>query len=376
LFRSSPRLSPCREAAAIANQVLQGVLSQLAPGKDVSELCDFGDALIAQLTGQVHKTKKLEKGVAFPTCVSVNECVGQFSPLKSESRVLAEGDVVKVDLGVHIDGLIALAAHTIVLGASAERPVTGAHADVIAAAHAAAEVALRLIKPGNKNADVTAAVEKVAEAFGVRAVAGVQMLQLQQFVLEGPKRVALRGDKGEADAVKDCVFAADEAYAVDVCFSSGEGKPMEKDSRTTIFKRTVDNAYKPKIKASQRLLSEVNKRHPTLPFTLRSLGTEAETKLGVKELQTHGLIGAFPVLFEKEGAVVAQFRFTVLLLPGGTQKVTGLDLPAFVTSQRRLPAELEELRASVSYVAKAKKPKAVAGAAVAAPAAAVDAMKE
>ena len=95
-FLRSPPSACRREAAAIANQVLQGVLSQIAAGKDVADLCDFGDALIAQLCGQVHKTKKLEKGIAFPTCVSVNECVGHFSPLKSESRVLADGDVVKV----------------------------------------------------------------------------------------------------------------------------------------------------------------------------------------------------------------------------------------------------------------------------------------
>ena len=279
------------------------------------------------------------------------------------------------DLGVHLDGLIALVAHTTVVGASAERLVTGAHADVIAAAHAAAEVALRLIKPGNKNSAVTAAVERVAETFGVRAVAGVQMLQLQQFVLEGPKRIALKADKADAEAAKECVFAADEAYAVDVCFSTGEGKPMEKDARTTVFKRTVDNAYKPKIKASQRLISDINKNHPTLPFTLRALGDEAQTKYGVKECLTHGLVGTYPVLLEKEGAAVAQFRFTVLLLPGGTQKVTGLDLPGFVRSERKLPAELEELRASVSYVAKAKKPKAAAAAA-AAGGGADDAMKE
>ena len=89
-------LSKSKEAAQIANQVLQGVLSQVAAGKDIADLCDFGDALVAQLTGQVHKSKKLEKGVAFPTCVSVNECVGHFSPFKSESRPLADGDVVKM----------------------------------------------------------------------------------------------------------------------------------------------------------------------------------------------------------------------------------------------------------------------------------------
>ena len=59
---------------------------------------------------------------------------------------------------------------------------------------------------------------------------------------------------------------------------------------------------------------------------------------------------------------MAQFRFTVLLLPGGSQKVTGLDLPDFVRSERKLPADLEELRNSVAYVAKAKKAKAAGGA--------------
>ena len=89
-------LSKHKEAAAFANQVLAGVLSQLAAGRVVAELCEFGDALIEQLTAAIHKTKKLEKGVAFPTCISVNECVGHYSPLKSESRSLADGDLVKM----------------------------------------------------------------------------------------------------------------------------------------------------------------------------------------------------------------------------------------------------------------------------------------
>lgn len=49
------------------------------------------------------------------------------------------------DLGCHIDGFIAVVAHTHVLQ---EGPVTGSAADVIAAANTAAEVALRLVRPG------------------------------------------------------------------------------------------------------------------------------------------------------------------------------------------------------------------------------------
>ena len=48
--------------------------------------------------------------------MSVNEKCGHYSPLKSEDSLLKEGDVCKIDLGVHIDGFLAMVAHTIVVG--------------------------------------------------------------------------------------------------------------------------------------------------------------------------------------------------------------------------------------------------------------------
>jgi len=49
-------------------------------------------------TGKVFKKEKeLKKGIAFPTCVSVNNCICHFSPLKSEpDYILKDGDVVKL----------------------------------------------------------------------------------------------------------------------------------------------------------------------------------------------------------------------------------------------------------------------------------------
>lgn len=87
----------CRDAAIIANTVLQAVIAQLAPEKNVVEVCEFGDALIEAELAKVYKKAKIEKGIAFPTCISVNECVGHYSPLKSESKtVLKVGDMVKM----------------------------------------------------------------------------------------------------------------------------------------------------------------------------------------------------------------------------------------------------------------------------------------
>ncbi len=53
------------------------------------------------------------------------------------------------DIGCHIDGFIAVAAHTFVVGASKDNKATGRKADVILAAYNAAEAALRHLKPGS-----------------------------------------------------------------------------------------------------------------------------------------------------------------------------------------------------------------------------------
>jgi methionine aminopeptidase len=106
-----------------------------------------------------------------------------------------------------------------------EEAVTGPPADVMNAAYTAAEVAARLIKPGNTNKQVAAAVQSVAESFGVTAVAGTVMHQMKRFVIDASKVVLLRDDADKK--VDTCTFEAGEVYAVDVCFTTGEGKPRE-----------------------------------------------------------------------------------------------------------------------------------------------------
>lgn len=54
------------------------------------------------------------------------------------------------DLGLHLDGYIAVVAQTVVVGAEPGKPIEGRKADVILAAYTAAQAAARLIKPGNK----------------------------------------------------------------------------------------------------------------------------------------------------------------------------------------------------------------------------------
>jgi curved DNA binding protein len=247
---------------------------------------------------------------------------------------LKAGDIVKIDLGCHIDGYIAVAAHTCVVPESADAPVpeqevTG---NVAVAAYNAMLVAAAAISAGAKNTDVTKAVERVAKAYGVVPISSVRMHQMKRYVLDGVKEVALKApSKDEIETeekLADCTFEQNEVYAVDVAMSTGDGHARPGDFRTTVYKRNVEQQYSLKMQASRALLAEVDKNFPTLPFTLRHLQDVRKAKLGLQECIAHGLLTPYPSLHDHSGTV-AHFKCTVLLLPSGTTKVTGLDLPAY-----------------------------------------------
>jgi len=303
---------------------------QVRPGAKVLDLCKFGDTVIAQKCGSIYQKKvngkAIEKGVAFPTCVSVNECVCHNSPLESDvpGEELSEGDMVKLDVGCYLDGYIAVAAHTMVCGVqpTGEHPLVGPQADVLHAAHVACEVAQKLLRPGNTNSQVTRAIKKVADDFRVNAVAGVLSHRMKRFVVDGNKSILLREETDQK--VEDFSFDLNEVYSIDIVMSSGDGKPKEMQSRTTVFKRSVDKNYMLKMRSSRTLFNEVNAKFPALPFTLRALDDERQARMGVVECLKHELIHPYPVLFEKKGDHVAHFKFTVLILPSGPTRITGL----------------------------------------------------
>ncbi|XP_022931885.1 ERBB-3 BINDING PROTEIN 1-like [Cucurbita moschata] len=308
-----------KNAAEIINKALQLVLSECKPKAKIVDVCEIGDSFIREQTGNMYKNvkKKIERGVAFPTCISVNNVVGHFSPLASDQTVMEEGDILKIDMGCHIDGFIAVAAHTHVLQ---EGPVTGRAADVIAAANTAAEVALRLVRPGKKNKDVTEALQKVAAAYDCKIVEGVLSHQLKQFVIDGNKVVLSVSNPDTR--VDDAEFEENEVYAIDIVTSTGEGKPKLVDEKqTTIYKRAVDKNYHLKMKASRFIFSEISQKFPILPFTARAL-EEKRGRLGLVECVNHDLLQPYPVLHEKPGDYIAHIKFTVLLMPNGSDRIT------------------------------------------------------
>lgn len=312
-------------AAEITNKVLKELVEGCVVGASVRELCIKGDARMTEETNKCFKkAKKLLKGIAFPTCISVNNTICHFSPLMSEPDVvMADGDVVKIDMGCHLDGFIAVVAHTVVIGASAENPVTGRKADALLAAHLASEAALRLLKPGHETYEVTETVTKIAKEFKCNPVEGMLSHQLEKDRIDGEKTIIQNPSEAQRKEHEKFDFELNEVYAMDVLVSTGEGRGKEKDVKVTIYKKT-DITYMLKMRTSREFFSKISNSVGSMPFNIRSLDDEKKARLGVLECVSHRLIEPFQVLQEKEGEYVAQFKFTVLLMPNGPLKITGL----------------------------------------------------
>jgi len=280
-------------------------------------------------------------GVGFPTCISVNHVAGHYCPLKRASAtVLAEGDVVKIDIGGHFDGFCVCMAHTVPIGKVSEKK-----AAVIKAAWDATQATKRLLVPGTKNHKVSEVMQKVADDYKVNVMEGVLSHETRQYVIDHENCIISKANPEHQ--VEEYEFESNKVMIMDVVMTTGPGKPSEREEKCTVYKRVIENNHDLKVKAARALISTINKDYPCFPFSLRALPEDTLKKalLGMKNCIEHDLVQPFPVLSEKKGEFIAQFKYTALLLPTSTKFLAppALDMALLDTELKTVDEEVVAL---------------------------------
>lgn len=169
----------------------------------IGELCLLTDSYLSKLLSKCYTTMR-EKGISHPTLIEINELVAGFAPEitddKALSYILSVGDVVKVSLGVQIDGYTANVAHSVVVYPEEERaPLVGAKADAVCAAHIATETVVAYLglalspekMPAllrvNGSTEITGLlirmiVDAVADAYNCVVVPGSKVRRVRRFL--------------------------------------------------------------------------------------------------------------------------------------------------------------------------------------------------
>ncbi len=334
-------------AAQFTNKVIAEVCKRCGAGASTAELCSYGDGLIQDYTSSVYKASKYEKGIAEPTTINVNNCLSGYAPVDSPF-LLEIGNVVKVSLGVHVDGYTAKACHTVVVTPiPATGPLISRPADAFCAAFFATEAVVKLLGSANDAKPVTpdrirALVDQTAQRFQVKVAEGSRVRRIKRFLV-GQAKVEEDAVDGDAKKSVEWVYSSTftgsgfipedgewaveqgEAWLVDIAMTTGAGKVKEHTSlRPTIFVRDVTVTYNLKLKAAQQTLREIERTKSVFPFSIRSLSDARTAKLGVSECVNKGLLAPYPVLVEHPKATIARQAATVLVHGVGSSDIIRL----------------------------------------------------
>lgn len=156
------------------------------------------------------------------------------------------------------------------------------------------------------------------------AIDGVLSHDLKKYLIDG-NNVILNKETFESK-VEEHEYSVNEVYAIDVIVSTGEGKTKETELRTTVYKRALERAYNLKTKHGRAFFHALCEKFPALCFSTRNFDDEISTKLGVSECLKHDLLNDYPVLTEKKGEIVSQFKYTVAIMPKQTLIISGLPI--------------------------------------------------
>ncbi|KAM0754332.1 Creatinase/aminopeptidase [Meredithblackwellia eburnea MCA 4105] len=357
-------LDKYKEAGKIVDSVLTKVKAKAVEGAKLIELCEESDKLIEEAAAAVYnKVKGVPKGIAFPTSLSLNNILQNYSPLPSDTvaaaQTLAKDDVLKIVLGAHIDGYAVVTGETIIVSPSAS-PVEAVRADLLAAAHHAAEAALRSVKAGARNWELTDAIKSVLkeyEASGVKGVEGILSHQLEQNSIEAKKGIiAFPSGQQRNDGDNNFTLEEGEVYGLNIIVTNGEKNFKADESRTTIFQKTT-STYSLKMKASRATFSEISKKAGAFPFTLRVLEEESKARFGVRECTQHGLLKQFDVATtDRPTDLSAQVFVTFNVTKTGAVRLS--PTPTFFTAEGKVKSAVEikdeELKALLAKPLKAK----------------------
>ena len=271
-------------------------------------------------------------GFSHPTTISPSSYVTPYTPLNSdESEAATElqpGEPIKIQLGAQIDGFGSIVCDTVLARPEdkAQDVVSGRPADLLLATYYANELLLRLmIPPGTlasgsdeekakaaaakppTQSKITAMLEKVAKSYECNLVESTTSWLFDRNEIEAKKKIVIapsEGAKGEG------IPEIGEVWGVEMGMSLGSGKVKQLDQRATLHRRTTQT-YGLKRPTSRKILSEVQKKFGTFPFSLRQLEDERDAKSGVVECVRGNVFRQYELVGDKDGAPVARLLTTI-----------------------------------------------------------------
>ncbi len=280
------------KAGKIAARVLTEACETVKPGMKIAALCSLVEKRIIELGGRP----------AFPCNVSVQQVAAHYTSTIGDSSTIPSFGLVKIDIGVHIDGYIADTARTVDMDGSLE--------GFIAATDDALTEAIKLMQPGETLGTIGKTIERVINSYGIRPVKELAGHSLERYRLHAGKDVPNFATRNSTKIeIGDC-------FAIEPFATSGSG--ISESKNVYIFANT--NMERTLAGITEKLRIHLREKYGTLPFAMRwvrAVRKDIDIVEEFRKLLAAKVIRGYPVLIEKNNRPVSQSEHTVFISDRG-----------------------------------------------------------
>ncbi len=285
-------------------------------GKIASEVRKFvkqkvrvGVSLL-EIARQVEEETIKRNGMpAFPCNVCMNSVAAHYTPSFRDSSVVKEGDLVKVDFGVHVDGYLVDTAVSFSFNPSYDL--------MVEAAEYVLSEAIRSFRKGTRAGEIGRVIASAAQRRGYRTITNLSGHMVEPFKIHAgysipniwvPRTQEIR--VGDVYAVEPFLTTLDAAGFVE------EGRIQNIFSITARRKTGEENL--------DRLIEKAWARSRSLPFATRFISADdyRETEAALERMVDLKILRSYPILVEATGRPVAQAEHTLVLIDDGVVVLT------------------------------------------------------
>jgi len=273
------------KAGEIASEALEYGKDLIKKDKSVLEIVESVEAKIFQLGGKP----------AFPTNISINEIAAHYSPVKDDFSI-KESDIVKLDVGVHVNGAIGDNALTV-----------GNNKELIEASREALNEAIKIIQIGTKLREIGRVVDKTISSYGFKSIKNLTGHSIDIYEQHAGLSVPNYDDGNEFKLEKGMIIAI-EPFA-----TTGIGL-IEEGKESGIFR--LEKVKNVRTDISREILNFIIEEYRTLPFTKRWLlkkFPEFKVNFALNNLQKEGILDQYKQLLERGKGLVSQAEHTLLI---------------------------------------------------------------
>jgi methionyl aminopeptidase len=280
-------LEDLKKASEIAKKVKREVEGLLKPGESIYNIAETIEQKIIDLGGFP----------AFPVNISINNIAAHYTPTVNDSTILKEGDVVKVDFGVHVNGYCIDTAFTVEIN-------DNKYKDLIEASRKALENVKKIIRKDIEISEIGRVIENTIKSYNYSPIYNLSGHKIEQYVLHAGITIPNYDNKSKTKL-------SEGIYAIEPFATNGVGLVKE-DKPSGIYSIISNKPIRdPNIK---KFFQEIYNKYKTLPFAYRWLYKDYNDKINLKlfieYLKKNGNIYEYPILVEQSNGIVTQFETT------------------------------------------------------------------